>query len=323
MKLLMTLAMAALTAGTMVAAEIADAKRLGGGRSLGAQRQATPPPAAPSAPAAVPSTPSGAAANPVMPVQPGAAAAAKAAPSAAAPAKSGASRWLGPVAGLAAGLGLAALASHLGIAEEMLSLILVALVALAAFALVRAFLARRSPASARPLEYAGSTAGAGTVAAPPAPADAPVFGGARSAQEAAASPATAAPRIPAGFAVEPFLKQARLQFGRVQDAYDKGDRDALADVMTPELFAEVSNELSARSGHVATEVVALSADLLEVVTEGNRHWASVRFRGLVREDGEPMPRPLDEIWNLSKPADGSSGWLLAGIQQPDQQPASV
>ena len=114
-----------------------------------------------------------------------------------------------------------------------------------------------------------------------------------------------------------------MQFARVQDAYDKNDRDALADVMTPELFAEVAHDLEGRANHAATEVVALNAELLEVVTDGDRHWASVRFRGLVREDGEPMPKPLDEIWNLSKPADGSSGWLLAGIQQPDQQPAAV
>jgi len=311
MKRLLTFAVIALAAGTMAAAEIADAKRLGGGRSFGAQRQATPPPASPSA------TP-GAASNPVMPAQPGVAA--KAAPGAVgAPARSGASRWLGPVAGIAAGLGLAALAAHLGIAEEMMSLIVVALIALVAFALLRAFLARRA-APARGLEYAA--AAPGTRTAPVQPIDEPVFGGARGAPEAPRPVPAASPRIPPGFAVEPFVKQARAQFARVQDAYDHGDREALADVMTPELFAEVASDLDARGRHVPTEVVALNADLLEVVTDGGRHWASVRFRGLVREDGEPMPRPLDEIWNLSKPVDGSSGWLLAGIQQPDQQPAA-
>jgi predicted lipid-binding transport protein (Tim44 family) len=319
MKHLVTLAMVALAAGTMLAAELADAKRMGGGRSLGAQRQATPPPAAPSSPA---TAPAGAASNPVMPAQPGVAAAAKGAPAAAAGARTGASRWLGPVAGIAAGLGLAALAAHLGIAEEMMSLIVVVLIALAAFALLRMFLARRA-SSSRPLAYASGAPDAGTIA-PPAPvADEPVFGGARSQRDAAPAAPAVAPRVPPGFAVEPFIRQARVQFARVQDAYDKGDRDALADVMTPELFAEVAHDLEGRANHAATEVVALNAELLEVVTDGDRHWASVRFRGLVREDGEPMPKPLDEIWNLSKPADGSSGWLLAGIQQPDQQPAPV
>jgi predicted lipid-binding transport protein (Tim44 family) len=41
----------------------------------------------------------------------------------------------------------------------------------------------------------------------------------------------------------------------------------------------------------------------------------VRYTGVVREDGEANPKPIDEVWNLTKPVDGSSGWLLAGIQQ--------
>mgnify|MGYP001618227673 FL=1 len=64
-----------------------------------------------------------------------------------------------------------------------------------------------------------------------------------------------------------------------------------------------------------TDVVTLNADLLEVATEGDKHWASVRFSGLVREEPGQAPAPFEEVWNLSKPLDGSSGWLLAGIQQ--------
>ena len=70
----------------------------------------------------------------------------------------------------------------------------------------------------------------------------------------------------------------------------------------------------------ATEVVTLAAEVLEVVTEGDRHWASVRFTGTLREGGGATPAPFDEVWNLSKPVDGKTGWLLAGIQQPDDAP---
>ena len=64
----------------------------------------------------------------------------------------------------------------------------------------------------------------------------------------------------------------------------------------------------------ATEVVDLDADVLEVATENDRHWASVRFTGKLREGGG-APVAFDEVWNLSKPVDGKSGWMLAGIQQ--------
>jgi len=104
----------------------------------------------------------------------------------------------------------------------------------------------------------------------------------------------------------------------LQAAYDNGDLTVLSDVMTPTLFAEVSREIDARGTHVPTEVAALNAEILDVVTEGRQHVASVKFTGLVREDGASQPQPFIEIWNLTKPVDGSSGWLLAGIQQTEE-----
>lgn len=320
MNRLLTLALAFAAGAALVAADFADARRMSGGRSLGAQRtapaqQATPPSAAP-APAQA--APSGAAANPVMPrqgtaqtpagaAQPGAAA--KAAPGAAAAApKSGLGRWMGPLAGLAAGLGLAALASYLGIADELLSALLIAGMLLIAVVAIRAILARRN-ASQGPIRYAGATAGTSSntrhdYAPPPPPAVTPV------------SAAVQAQRnVPTGFDAERFLLEAKHQFARLQAAHDRGDREALADVMTPALFAQIAAEMPPTRGEHPTEIVALNPELVEVVTDGGEHWASVHFRGLVREDGEPMPRPLDEVWHLVKPVDGKSGWLLAGIQQ--------
>src|SRR5207248_9916072 len=127
------------------------AARLGGGRSFGAQRQSVAPPSSSA-------TRPGAAANPVMPANPSVAPRANTAvpPAAApAPARSGMSRWLGPIAGIAAGLGLAALMSHLGLSEAFGSVLLIALLAIGAIFLVRRFLLTRS----RPPEPAAAAAG--------------------------------------------------------------------------------------------------------------------------------------------------------------------
>ena len=155
--ILATAAVAALTFSTI---EIADAERMSGGRSFGAQRQSVAPPAAtPPAAATVP----GAAANPVMPAQPGAAMAKQAAPAAAAgAAKSGMSRWMGPLAGLAAGLGIAALLSHFGLSEAFAGFLMLALIVLAVIVALRFLLARRAPPTKQPLQYAGPS-GLGTV----------------------------------------------------------------------------------------------------------------------------------------------------------------
>jgi predicted lipid-binding transport protein (Tim44 family) len=221
MNRLLTLTLAALAVGTLVAADFADARRMSGGRSLGAQRSApaqqaqpqTPPSAAPAQAA-----PSGAAANPVMPRQgtaqsPAGASAAKAAPGAAAAApKSGLARWMGPLAGLAAGLGLAALASYLGIADELLSALLIAGLVVVAIVAIRAILARRAPAR-NAIQYAGAAAGGtgvprGYETSPP-PAFEPL---------PAATAATAKANVPAGFDVERFLLEAKHQFAHLQAA---------------------------------------------------------------------------------------------------------
>ena len=313
-----------VAAASLVATELADARRLSGGRSMGVQRQ----PAAPSQPATPPSssaapaqgnaasaqTPPGAgpASNPVMAPPAGAAANARpGAPATAAPAASGASRWLGPVAGLAAGLGLAALASHLGFSEELGSVLMLALLAMAAIVVIRLVMSRR--ATARPaMPYAGAGAGLGSTPGgyeTQAPDRfEPVFGG----SEAGADPMKRR-RFPAGFDAAGFAAEARKQFLAVQSAHDRHDAKALAEVMTPELHREIAREMDASGAARPTEIVDVDAEVVDVATEGSTHWVSVRFAGTAREGG--VLEPFDEVWNLVKPIDGSTGWLIAGIQQ--------
>ncbi|MFZ4539789.1 Tim44 domain-containing protein, partial [Propionivibrio sp.] len=84
----------------------------------------------------------------------------------------------------------------------------------------------------------------------------------------------------------------------------------------PELFAEIRMQLDERgTAPQQTDVVTLNAELLEVTTEANRHLASVHFSGMIREVAGAAAAPFDEIWNLSKPVEGSQGWVISGIQQ--------
>jgi len=275
-----------LTLGAMV--QDADAARLGGGRSIGAQRssvtpsksvQQTPPSqAAPAAPAAAPSP-------------------------AAAPKPAG-NRWLGPLAGLAAGLGLGWLIGQGGMGGMLGSLLLMALVGFAVFFVIR-LLTR--PKDAGNMQYAGAGNEPATEPPPalaPAIGAAPVFG------------AQPQPNIPAGFDTSGFLRQAKLNFVKLQAVHDSGKVDELRDFTTDEMFESIKQDLREHgaSGQ-QTDVVTLNADLLEALTEGNTHWASVRFSGLIRENADGQPESFQEVWNLAKPVSGSSGWVLAGIQQ--------
>ena len=127
---------------------------------------------------------------------------------------------------------------------------------------------------------------------------------------------SAAASLPAGFDVAGFLRGAKMNFIKLQAANDAGQAEPIREFTTDEMFDELKKDIAERGGAAQqTDVEGLEAELLEVATEGGQHWASVRFSGSVREAPGTAPVGFAEVWNLVKPADGSSGWLLAGIQQ--------
>ena len=267
------------------------AKRLGGGKSMGQQRQSTQQQAEPrqtQAPQAAP-----------------------AAGAAAAGAAAGGSRWLGPVAGLMAGGLLGAM--FFGGAFDGIKFMDILLILLLVGGVFFIFKMMRKPQADirrnEPLRYAG-------VGADPRIEPQPM----PQAMGGAASPAAAAQPagnyFPPGFDAEGFARGSKSNFMRLQEANDRGDVQSLRDMMTPALFQEVEAEMRGRdNAPQKTEVLTLDAKVVEVVTEGDHYIASVRFTGLIRDDGAAQPESFSEIWHLQKPLSGKSGWLVSGIQQ--------
>jgi predicted lipid-binding transport protein (Tim44 family) len=272
------LMLCALVLGAVVVATDADAARLGGGRSVGTQRNVTTPPAA----------------TPAKPAQQAAPGQQQAQPAAA---QQG-SKW-GMLGGILGGLALGGLLGWALSGTGLSTILLVALLAIVAFMAFRAFGRRREEPARENVQFAGM-AGSERVQLP--------AGG------APATPA-AASAVPAGFDQATFLRAAKLNFVKLQLANDSGKLDEIREFTTGEMFDELRKDVTARSEGQATDVVSLNADLLEVATEQNNHWASVRFSGMVRETRSSAPVGFEEVWNLVKPANGASGWLLAGIQQ--------
>ena len=274
----------------------AEAKRFGGGRSLGMQRQAAPPKAPANA-------------TPAAPAAAGAAAAA--------PKRS----WMGPLAGIAAGLGLAALASHLGFGEGFGSILLIGLAVMAGLAIFKMVMRKRAEAQGggagmQGMRYAHETPGAaqgGSAFERPASAGS---AGSMIGSNLGGGASAAGRSIPADFDVAAFERNAKVNFIRLQAAHDAGDLDDIRQFTSPEMFAEIRMDLSERQGAVnKTDVLDLQAAVTEVVEETDRYIVSVRFTGSVREDDAPAPEAVDEIWHMTKPVSGSGGWVVSGIQQ--------
>ncbi len=282
------------------------AKRLGSGKSMGTQRQAVQDksPAAPTATNAAPAAGAGAAA--------------------AAPKRS----WMGPLAGLAAGLGIAALASHLGFGDELASMVMMGLVVFAVLAVISFIMRKRAPARPSGMQQTGglmpATIGGGTE-----PSQTPAYKVSMPAGAASSTPSggsmigadlgtgsNPSPSIPADFDRAGFERNAKVNFIRLQAAYDAGKLDDIREFTTPEMFAELKLDFAERGTATQTSDVAhLDAAVLEVVEESNRYLVSVRFTGFIRFGAGVDDETFDEIWHLTKPLQGSGGWVLAGIQQ--------
>lgn len=313
---------AAVVIGVIAATFALDAdaqRRFGGGKTFGRQspqvqqRQATPPAQSPQA----------------APAQNGAQQAAPTkAPAAGAPATAArpASPWRGALMGLAAGLGIAALASWLGFGEALTMFLTVLLIGMVVMMVV-GFLLRRS----RPTPVPAATGrGPGTYSnvgyeTSPTPAQVPVQRTSVSPQAAGARPGSAMDQfmrggavtapwgIPAGFDTAQFLAHAKDHYARLQRAWDSRNLDEIAEFTTNDMFIALTHEMHDRPDQTRTEVVALDAELLGIESNTSEHVASVKFDGTLRVDGEA--ERVSEVWNLTKPVSGQGGWVLAGIQQ--------
>ncbi|MEI7536562.1 MAG: TIM44-like domain-containing protein [Comamonadaceae bacterium] len=308
----------------------AEAKRLGGGRSVGqqssnvTQRQAAPAQGAvkPAAPAPTPP-----AAAPVAPKRP----------------------WGAMLGGLAAGLGLAWLASSLGIgggaiAEFMMFALLALIVVMAIGWFMRS---RRAAQGQGPLREASSAPFAFQGAGPAALAQTPAsYNPGNVGNDASARPwernnssfdsLRAVPNtsgsvigsaltgsqtwgIPAGFDVDGFLQAAKKNFISLQTAWDRSDIETLRAMMTDTMLQEIQTQIAERGTQAGgqvhlTEVVMIEAQLLGIEELAEEYMASVEFSGMIREEPSTGASPFREAWNMTKPKSGKSGWLVAGVQ---------
>lgn len=297
------------------------ARRMGGGRSFGqqsnnvTQRQAAPAQSANKAPAAAP-------------------------PAAGAPKRP----WGAMLGGLAAGLGLAWLASSLGLGGGAIAQFLMfALLALVIMAGVSWFIRSRKTAQPQnnghtPFAFQGASPASS--AQPPATYRPENVGNDASARpwersttsfEALNAPQASGSMIgsglggsqswgiPEGFDTEGFLKSAKGNFVSLQAAWDKSDIDALRVMMTDGMLKEIQAQLAEREVHPGgpvnlTDVVMIDAQLLGIEDLGDSYMASVEFSGMIREEPSSGPSPFREVWNMTKSKSGNSGWLVAGVQ---------
>ena len=279
---------------TLAFTQLADARSLSGGRTMGrqsttySQRQAAPT------------------ATPVKPAPQQQAAPVPAPPAAAPPPPR--NRWLGPLAGLATGLGIGALMSHFGmgggLGGGMGGLLLIAGLVMGGIFLYRRF-------------FATSPTGSYNSSPTPWRDNGPPVTASAAPQDAVAAQPETNWAIPTDFDTAGFLHLAKVNFIRLQAAWDQADLDDIREFTTPEMFAEIKLELNDRgtaTNH--TDVVSCTAELLGIETLANgSQLASVHFSGMMREDVGAPANAFKEVWNFLRLDGHQPAWLVAGIQQ--------
>jgi MYXO-CTERM domain-containing protein len=133
-------------------------------------------------------------------------------------------------------------------------------------------------------------------------------------QAVAATPAAAGiTRLPDGTETAAFLRQARGSFMHMQTLHSAEQVNEMRKYLTPELFNELSQDIS--GNEEPAEFPELNAELIDCATEEGRMVSSVRFYGTVSESLHSAPAPFQEIWHFVRPISGDPRWMVAGIQQ--------
>lgn len=269
----------------------ANAKRFGGGKSVGAAPTHQTRQAAPTAPGA-----------------PAAAATAGAAGAAGAAAKAGgASRWLGPLAGIAAGGLLASM--FMGGGFQGMQIFDILIMAVIAFVIFRFIAARRrkqqeqfAPAGHAPMQREAFE--------PQQPAGGSIFGG------SAAPAARPVINAPAWFNEERFIEAARSHFQSLQQRWDANEMDKIAEFVTPQMLQFLKQERAdLGDGFQSTYIDNLQVQLEGVDDRADKTIATLTFSGVSKTSRFDQGEVFSESWNMERAQGDNQPWLVAGIRQ--------
>lgn len=261
----------------------AEARRMGGGKSFGSTPSHQSQPAqrqqAPRDQQAAPGRQAGAAA-----------------------ASSGASRWLGPLAGIAAGGLLASM--FFGDGFEGFQLFDILIFGLIAFVLFKLFSRRTQPQSQ--LQPAGG--------APMQREASPQYHAAPNAStQFCAQPAQQ--DAPDWFDAELFLRAAKEHFYTLQRHWRDGDTAGMAEYLDAALLAQLMQSREENPPTANGFVDDLDVRLDGITQAQGRTLVTVSFTGLDRDSAEDPGSEFDESWALERADGEGQPWVISGIRQ--------
>lgn len=305
-------------------ANVAHAKKFGGGKSFGIKKNSSMFERKATQPKAPTSKPAQAAPNNTAPAAgAGAATAGKTA------AASGASKWMGPLAGLAAGGLLAAMLFGDGFEGfAMMDFLLFLGLAVLGFFLLKRMMAGRAqqqpnygaqmpqPTQQREMTPEHVQMKERQTVSEPVQAGqsmaVPTIG---SGLSDSVEP-VAADDMPAWFEADAFVEGSKTNFVNLQAAWDSGDMSEIRPFLSAELAAAIEIELANRGDEQNVTIVEeVNAEMAHAGRDGDQFVVSIQFSGWIKEGENADSESFQEVWHIARDWNGEGAWQVAGIQQ--------
>jgi len=212
---------------------------------------------------------------------------------------SGASRWLGPLAGIAAGGLLASMFMGDGFdGIQLLDILILALIAFFVFRLIAARRRKTHPA------MAGHAPQQREMPAQPRPA------------ATGAAQRRAPIQAPAWFDERRFLDAARQHFMALQQHWDANEMDKIAEFVTPQMLDFIRKERAELGdGLQSTYIDNLQVQLDGVDDQADKTVATLTFSGVSKKSRFEQGENFSESWRMERRQGENQPWLVAGIRQ--------
>lgn len=226
-----------------------------------------------------------------------------------------AARWLGPLAGIAAGGLLASL--FMGHGFQGMQIFDILIVAAIIFLVLR-FLSTRKKNPNVNLTTASATRGT------PPGYDSFNPTGVLSSADLEGIPSTDRTIIenpirkefPTWFNEGVFLESARRHFTSLQTYWDQGNMDKISEFVTPNMLSLLKEERSDIVGEASvTQITNLIVTLDGLDDCTSKTIATVTFSGNSEVNGSDQSEYFNESWNMERDKGENKPWLIAGIRQ--------
>ncbi|ART80944.1 Tim44 domain-containing protein [Oceanisphaera avium] len=121
--------------------------------------------------------------------------------------------------------------------------------------------------------------------------------------------------LPPGFDMQAFLQGSREHYRTLQEAWNTNDLEKIREYVSPEMFADLSQERATLTGDQHTEVMFVDAELVRADHTSYHAQVSLKFSGRYRDSHEAIEQDIQEVWHLERNlTQDNAPWLIVGIE---------